>query len=148
MLSTEFTKVIIQWLNMTFWGIITAEICYKGRKIKKSEIGKTTWVVTSTNIDKKETSKALLSVICIKLQKEKTTCLPWNPVNSRGYPITNPVIESSCTCPPSKSFSHIYEIAEENPQEDSYSSVIMNKDVCLTRLSNQLMFFSTVDWVQ
>jgi hypothetical protein len=87
-------------------------------------------------------------VICIKLQKEKTTCLPWNPVNSRGYPITNPVIDSSCTCPPSKSFSHIYEIAEENPQEHSYSSVIMNKDVCLTRLSNQLMFFSTVDWVQ
>lgn len=66
MLSTEFTKVIIQWLNMTFWGIITAEICYKGRKIKKSKIGKTTWVVMSTNP----------SVICIKLQKEKTTCLP------------------------------------------------------------------------
>ncbi len=76
MLSTEFTKVIIQWLNMTFWGIITAEMCYKGRKIKKSKIGKTTWVVMSTNIDKKETSKALPSVICIKLQKEKTTCLP------------------------------------------------------------------------
>jgi hypothetical protein len=75
MLSTEFTKVITQWLNMTFWGIITAEICYKGRKIKKSWIGKTTWVVMSTNIDKKETSKAL-SVICIKLQKEKTTSLP------------------------------------------------------------------------
>ncbi len=116
MLSTEFTKVITQWLNMTFWGIITAEICYKGRKIKKSWIGKTTWVVMSTNIDKKETSKAL-SVICIKLQKEKTTSLPWNPVNSRGYPITNPVIDSSGTCPPTKSFSHIYEIAEESPQE-------------------------------